>query len=67
MRRKSSRSAIALGALSVLSASSAFAVHFVSAAHGHGLASPDRLAIWLLGLLAAVSALASIWLVTRRA
>ena len=67
MLSKSLRGAIALGVVSGLSAGAAYAIHFISAAHGHGLASSDRLAIWLLSLLAVGGAVGSLWLVIRRA
>lgn len=66
MRSKRSRRAIALGALSALSAIAAYAIHFVSDGHGHGLASPDRVAIWALSLVAAGSAAGVLWILIRR-
>ncbi len=67
MRHKKNLIAAALALVALVAAGISYLIYLVSSAHGHGLASSDRNAIFALAILAVASAAGSAWSALRRA
>ncbi|MGB0205570.1 MAG: hypothetical protein ACPF9K_11045 [Neptuniibacter sp.] len=52
--------------IALLSALAAYAIYFISDAHGHGLASNDRLAIYALSFIALLSFIAGLSVIKQK-